>query len=148
MVNTFMPYPDYKEVAKVLDWRRLGNQRLEAMQILGALTGESVGWVNHPAAKMWRYHEGALCLYAIRMCEEWKRRGYTDNMLPFFTEKIAPFDYCEQPWWMGLDRFHISHQSNLLRKDPSHYRQYFGDVPDDLPYYWPEPENMFYDPAA
>jgi hypothetical protein len=25
-----------------------------------------------------------------------------------------------------------------VRKDPAHYRRYFPDVPDDLPYVWPE----------
>jgi len=24
-----------------------------------------------------------------------------------------------------------------LRKDPAHYRPFFPDVPDDLPYVWP-----------
>jgi len=34
--------------------------------------------------------------------------------------------------------FTLSHQSNLLRKDPEFYRPVFGpDVPDDLPYVWP-----------
>lgn len=26
-----------------------------------------------------------------------------------------------------------------MRKDPRHYRPLFGDVPDDLPYLWPDP---------
>ena len=43
----------------------------------------------------------------------------------------------ELPPWLGEDRFHLSHQSALVRKDPAHYRTYFPDVPDDLPYVWP-----------
>lgn len=34
MVNTFLPYPDFKASAKVLDRSRLGKQRLEAYMIL------------------------------------------------------------------------------------------------------------------
>jgi hypothetical protein len=29
---------------------------------------------------------------------------------------------------------HDSHRSALVRKDPAHYRRFFPDVPDDLPY--------------
>ena len=42
---------------------------------------------------------------------------------------------------LGDPLFHRSHQSALLRKDPSFYRPLFGpDVPDDLPYVWPSPD--------
>ena len=43
------------------------------------------------------------------------------------------------PAWLGREDFNRSHQSSLLRKDPEHYRPQFPDVPDDLPYVWPEP---------
>jgi len=36
MVNTFLPYADFVEVAQSLDDRRLGKQRVEAFQILKA----------------------------------------------------------------------------------------------------------------
>ena len=42
------------------------------------------------------------------------------------------------PSWIGDDIFHRSHQSNLVRKFPEHYRPFFPDVPDDLPYVWPK----------
>lgn len=38
MVNTFLPYPDFVKVAKLLDYRRLGKQRVEAKQIINILT--------------------------------------------------------------------------------------------------------------
>lgn len=37
MVNTFLPYSSYQECARVLDWKRLGKQRVEAQQILRLL---------------------------------------------------------------------------------------------------------------
>ena len=43
------------------------------------------------------------------------------------------------PRWLGDEAFHLSHRSNLVRKDPEFYRLRFGDVPDDLPYVWPTP---------
>jgi hypothetical protein len=33
-VQTFLPYPDFGETARVLDPKRLGNQRSEALVIL------------------------------------------------------------------------------------------------------------------
>ena len=43
------------------------------------------------------------------------------------------------PGWLGEEDFHRSHRSSLLRKDPAFYGAVFTDVPDDLPYVWPEP---------
>jgi len=51
--------------------------------------------------------------------------------------KEALADAGELPPWFGDDAVHRSHQSALVRKDPDHYRRYFPDVPDDLPYTWP-----------
>jgi hypothetical protein len=74
-MQTFLPYPDFEATARVLDWRRLGKQRVECMQILNALHGTSKGWVNHPAVRMWRGYEDALETYQSFMIEEWVRRG-------------------------------------------------------------------------
>lgn len=116
----------------MLDYRRLGKQRVEAWQILKALRGETKGWVNHPAVLMWAGHEEALMEYGEAMCLEWRERGYTDNMLERFQHKPKPV----LPSWLGDSRLHLSHQSNLIRKYPEHYRQYFPEVPDNLDYFW------------
>jgi hypothetical protein len=50
-MQTFLPVANFKESAKILDYRRLGKQRVEARQILNALQGKSKGWANHPATK-------------------------------------------------------------------------------------------------
>lgn len=133
-MQTFLPLPDFKECARVLDYRRLGKQRVEAFQILKTLAlGERAkGWRNHPAVLMWRGHEGALNLYAREMCLEWRERGYVDNMLDRFVCVGEP----TLPKWLGDSRLHLSHQSNLIRKYPEHYREHFPDVPDDLDYFW------------
>ena len=52
-MQTFLPYDDFVKSAKVLDYRRLGKQRVEAMQLLKAISGQG-GWRNHPAALMWK----------------------------------------------------------------------------------------------
>ena len=36
-MQTFLPYESFEESAKVLDYRRLGKQRVEGMQIINAI---------------------------------------------------------------------------------------------------------------
>lgn len=145
-MQTFLPLPDYEESARVLDYRRLGKQRVECKQILNALTGESKGWVNHPATKMWRGHEYHLILYALYICEEWCSRGYSDTLNAWFRDKLkVARSFCDlekgalAPPWLGQKDFHASHRSNLLRKDPDWYGQFNWPESDDMPYVWPTP---------
>lgn len=135
-MQTFLPYKNFVRSAFVLDRQRLGKQRVEAWQILRALTGQSSGWVNHPATKMWSGYENELSFYGICICEEWLSRGYKDSLLPKFVDYFDSSIY-EPPLWLGDSQFHMSHRSNLLRKLPKHYRRYWKKTPDDLPYVWP-----------
>lgn len=130
-MNTFLAFPDFAESARVLDYRRLGKQRVECLQLLNALRGKSKGWVNHPACKMWRGYELALEAYKNACIREWVYRGYKNAM------ELSPTSGYDFPPWLGDEAFHLSHQSNLLRKDFGHYSKYFVNVPSDLPYIWP-----------
>jgi hypothetical protein len=139
-MQTFLPYADFSRSAKVLDYRRLGKQRVECKQILLALDKVSGGWVNHPAVKMWRGHRASLAYYGLTMCREWIARGYNDSLLPYFVDEYQQAsNQCHNhaPDWMGNADFHLSHQSNLVRKLPEHYQPLWPDVPSDLPYVWP-----------
>jgi len=142
MVNTFLPYANFVQVAESLDDRRLGKQRVEAFQILKANLGLTEGWRNHPAAVMWRGNEGMLAAYAITMCNEWSKRGFVDNMRGQIIELMKQHKLVaiKKPWWLGAEEFHKSHQSNLKRKLPEHYD---FEVEDDLPYKWPMPDGSF-----
>jgi hypothetical protein len=140
-VQTFLPYADYVQSAKALDYRRLGKQRVECKQILLAMSKTTGGWRNHPATKMWRGYEVELARYAAAMCREWKARGYKDSLEPFFLD--AADQYLSDgrndrpPPWLGADDIHASHRSNLLRKDPNHYAQFGWTEGPDMPYVWP-----------
>lgn len=157
-MQTFLPYASFRESARVLDYRRLGKQRVEAMQILRTIrAGESAkGWRNHPAVTMWRGHELALCAYGDAMCEEWKGRGYKDSLRIQFIEAMfeivgeidrnAPaIDIINQnlPAWLGDERLHLSHQSNLIRKDPEYYKLKFPNAPEGLAYFWVSKEEEY-----
>lgn len=130
-MQTFLPYPDFEQTARVLDWRRLGKQRAEALTILRCLRVPN-RWVHHPAVRMWRGYEDALKAYLNACIDEWIRRGYRNNM-----EKMPHEPDPEMPPWLGDPAFHRSHQSNLIRKDSAYYGPLFPGVPDDLPYVWP-----------
>jgi Pyrimidine dimer DNA glycosylase len=137
-MQTFLPYPDFKETARVLDYRRLGKQRVEAMQALnGLLRAELCGWRHHPLLKMWTGYEFALLDYMECMIKEWVDRGYKNNINPdIYLDLIPNSATTKYPIWLGDEDFHKSHQSNLKRKLPEHYNM-FGDIPDNLPYIWP-----------
>lgn len=141
-MQTFLPYSTFQKTAKVLDYRRLGKQRVETWQILRAIRGETRGWVNHPASVMWRGYEGALIDYGISMCSEWIGRGYNDTMLPRFKDIAGEYEDKSLPDWLGDEDFHLSHMSNLIRKDPIFYSPLFPGVPDDLEYLWPEERQL------
>lgn len=138
-MQTFLPLPDFTESARVLDWRRLGKQRIEAKQILLALECGGA-WANHPCTKMWKGYENALAAYGAAVCSEWIKRGYRDSLSSFFAWKAAVFDAdrVNQPLppWFGRESFHAAHRSALLRKDPIYYRQFGWTEPPDLPYEW------------
>jgi hypothetical protein len=131
-MQTFIPYPDFQETARCLDNRRLGNQRLEAMIILNTLH-RGGGWSHHPAVRMWKGHENELAYYMNAMIDEWKKRGFKNNM----RRRRIKFPL-NMPAWIGSRKLHASHRSNLLRKEPQWYRRFRWNVPDDLPYVWPD----------
>jgi hypothetical protein len=130
-MQTFLPYPNFRKSMSVLDYRRLGKQRVEAYQILRALEGKSKGWTNHPATRMWRGYEPALVHYMQCAIDEWTARGYNNTMA---VTTVGPLIL---PPWVGDDRIHSSHRSNLIRKDPVHYGSFGWSEDSSIPYYWP-----------
>lgn len=124
-MQTFLPYPNFEKSLNCLDYRRLGKQRVEAMQLL---KGQ---WPNHPASKMWRGYEEALKLYHNLAIKAWIGRGFKNNMSLFDVGDVV------LPPWFGDDRFHAAHRSNLLRKNSEFYSQYGWTEEDNLEYWWP-----------
>ncbi len=149
-MQTFLPFSGFRDSAAVLDTRRLGKQRVETIQVLRALIVPGYGWRHHPAAAMWAGYEEALVRYGLEVCSVWCEQGRADTCaatlvgdllrgtgLASVRTQIALSEAGELPPWLGDPAFHRSHQAALVRKDPAHYRVFFPDVPDDLPYVWP-----------
>ncbi len=133
-MQTFLPYADFVETAKCLDYKRLGKQRVEAYQILEAIL-YGKGWIHHPATLMWVGYDEALVKYGIAICQEWRNRGYKDTMLEKF--EALRKSLVIYPPWLGKEIFHASHRSNLLHKNPEYYSQFNWKEKDNLEYYWP-----------
>lgn len=151
-MQTFLPYLGkaesayayYEECAGLLDQKRLGKQRVENLQIMKALLLGGTGWVNHPAVKMWKGYEWSLLMYQSAICKEWihqfsfKDTCLDKTILLYFknTDLSSTADHSDPPWLYNRAMI-LSHQSNLIRKDPEYYRKKFKGVPNDLPYIWP-----------
>jgi hypothetical protein len=158
-MQTFLPYADFAASAAVLDDKRLGKQRVEALQVLRALTYETYGWKHHPAVRMWDGYADALAAYGIAICDEWTRRGRADTCAGTIADDLAAAGLGPPrrqaalaaegrlPPWLGDERVHRSHRSALVRKDPDRYRDVFPDADPDEPYFWPV-RGRWADPAG
>ena len=53
-MQTFLPYSDFRDSVACLDYKRLGKQRVEAMQTYNQITKGKGGYPYHPVNKMWQ----------------------------------------------------------------------------------------------
>jgi hypothetical protein len=154
-MQTFLPVADFEDGARLLDSPRLGKQRVETLQILRALELPDYGWATHPAVRMWRGRTPALVAYGLAMARIWRERGFgdtTETQIGEFAPQVVGVPQTELadagllPSWLGDEALHRSHRSNLIAKDPDFYRprftELFGPEPDDLPYVWPEADDV------
>lgn len=137
-MQTFIPYEDIDQSVKCLDDKRLGKQRIEAIQIARALLGLSNGWINHPAVKMWKGYESFLIhVYLRKVMDEWTRREFKNIKCEAHYQQLKLLVQYNpiKPYWINRE-FCLRHQSNLLRKKYEYYKNYFS-VKDNLEYIWP-----------
>lgn len=82
-MQTFCPFGDHRENAKVIDTNRLNSQILESRVILNSLAGvykpkkrspDRSGWEGHPVVEMWRFHELQLARRTLALAEERLKR--------------------------------------------------------------------------
>jgi len=132
-MQTFLPYSDFRNSVACLDYKRLGKQRVEAMQTYNQITKGKGGYPHHPVNKMWQEYPNALAYYHNLCIDEWIARGYKNTM------SYISFDQSNNgmfPHWLGNEQLHASHRSNLLKKDYTFYSQYGWQEPTDMPYVW------------
>lgn len=141
-MQTFLPYGDPERSAKALDNKRLGKQRVEAIQIARRLldVSDGTGWSNHPATKMWKNYEPYLIkIYLRAILDEWNKRGFKNEKCEQHYKELYRLVAARrpvQPPWFGEPLFE-SHRSRLIQKDSDFYKEKFPHTPDDLEYIWP-----------
>lgn len=146
-MQTFITDFNMAQNARNLDNKRLGKQRVEAIQILNCLLIEESRWKTHPAVKMWKGHEEYLLRqYLLFIMLEWETRGFKntkcvirrEELYKYFESKkeLSNLNNILKPKWL-TENFIESHRSNLLRKDYEFYIQKFPDTKLGLEYIWP-----------
>jgi hypothetical protein len=156
-MQTFLPYADFMESAKVLDKKRCWKQVVEAKQIIEVLelkqkvqivsdgyasVGKTIPWQNHPAVKMWEGHVTALKIYFD--CFLWVCIHIHGIKTKYdFYNLEGTFD---TPWWLGNEDFHRAMRSRLIEKDREFYLPLF---PNDEgfnggKYFWPVMETKIF----
>jgi len=149
-MQTFVTHKTHAKTMRALDNDRLEKQRAETIQILSVLRGETDGYANHPAVRMWEGYEPALVLYGLFVAHEWRiERGHNDTTWGKFAELAQEYGMVPsepgqlltapvaRPAWLDDLWVLRSHRSNLLRKAEHHYGEQFPGTPDDMPYLWP-----------
>ena len=131
----------------VLDNRRIGKQRVEALQLIKAIELRAKakqydpndiaayfkdkglrrpGWISHVCTLMWEDHLEALKLYMNCAIKEWCTRKNKDGRPTKNTMKLVHVDTSKitrLPPFIGDDEFHAVHRSNLIYKDAEYYGQ-------------------------
>ena len=120
-MQTFLPYPDFAASAAALDPKRLGKQRVEALQVLRALTWPTYGWKRHPAVRMWAGYTEGVAAYGLVACLEWISRGGADTVAGTIGVDLAAAATA-RPRAAGVDRRRARARqppAALVRKDPA-----------------------------
>lgn len=147
-MQTFITDFNLQKSAQNLDNKRLGKQRVEAIQIAQCLLIKETRWKNHPAVKMWRGYEYYLMYYIYITMYEWTSRGFkntkcyenwnilneTKNLKLLSSMYSLP--NLNKPIWITED-FIEAHRSNLIKKNPEYYKPLFPDTKEGLNYIWP-----------
>lgn len=154
MIQTWLPLPSFKESAESLSDEDLFKQVLDGLRVIELLheipRNESKlpheYWAAEPIdplqpGGMWRGCEMQLCEYTLEICEEASIRGRRQHpMMEAIAEHLewatGEDSYMGKPSWFGNIDFHLSHQSALIRKNPSFYRRKFA-ADDQMKLMWP-----------
>ncbi len=141
-MQTFLPFSNFSECARVIDNKRLWKQILEANQLYQIIKNKRAGYRNHPATLMWKDYAPVLKYYRNVFVNEWLKRRLTEP------PGIEPLDYgtfcndkvCENPFWFNDERLYSSHRAALLHKNFNYYSKFGWKEKPELKYYWPKNE--------
>lgn len=138
-----LPYPNYHLSAKIFSNIDLRDQIDAVLYNLRFLhqtdSGQLYGDTEQKQAWLaWQGHETQLAEYGIVLCEEAETRSLNPSAKDEleFHQLAAESGGLLKPAWFGNVNLHTSHQSRLLRSDPTYYGVYFPNIRDDIPTMW------------
>jgi hypothetical protein len=124
MTQIFLPYRSFSRTAKVLDYKRLGKQRVEALRVYNAITGRRP-WTNQPLNIAWKPYPDQLWHYYHHISYEWIRRGYNHTLpLEIGPKRVLDLDKMGPIAWL-TDEVLWEYQNWLYTKDPDYYGLYW-----------------------
>lgn len=153
MIQTWLPFPNFRESAQALSDSDLELQRYHVLHIIETLHLVETSDLPEEYDKtdvsdlslvcnMWREYEMQLCEYGLEICDEWSVRNRIPDPLYQHIAKHLEWATSDDalmgtPQWFGNIDFHDSHKSALFRKNPEHYRETLGFDPRVDKIIWP-----------
>jgi hypothetical protein len=151
---TWLPDQNLVKSTNFLDHGHITNQAYEAATILHAIAGPGhhTGWSNLKGAAMWKGHDDGLALYLSLVIRQCRAQGIAVPQNPpydfekdyapnlgnhWLAPRLCAVADIVWPEWLGEEKVHSSHRSNLLRKKPDFYRQFGWTDDPEAEIYWP-----------
>src|SRR5882724_1730569 len=112
----FLPYPNFKKCAEVIDNKRLWKQILEANQLVELIENKKIKsyWRDKHCYIMWENDSHALRAYRDCFVREWLKRR-----LKYPPEIIVDMLYYKPDWMINgyPEKIYSSHRAALLKKN-------------------------------
>lgn len=147
---TWLPYPNMRLSAHVLDSHTLGVQMSQSLSMLRIIAGHKEGGRNryHASTLSWYHYPEALVLYTdyilMEMCKRSQSRGLSSPRSSQGCKMYEiPLEWSQEnpiiPDWIGIESIHASHRSTLLKKDLEWYSQFSWNEKPRIDLRWPLP---------
>jgi len=149
-MDTFVPFPNFKDTAKALRHDDAINSLRAALKIMeikheyGNVDTHAT-LARHPMVEMWGEAIPHLCEYAFALIEAIpeERTGALnlakiERAVQFHLSCATSGEYrMDPPRWLGDEMFHAAQRSALMRLRPLHYGAMWPTEDMSIPQYWP-----------
>lgn len=146
----FLPYPNMRLSAHVLDSITLGEQLYASLSILRILAAKNqgTGGVHRytMSTRIWREYHTALLRMVNCVLSEMANRGYEAPLEYLASAKEMKKQRLPESWlteefyipeWMGYESMHASHRAMLKNRNNYWYSQFGWDEPAVASLIWP-----------
>jgi hypothetical protein len=155
-----LPYADFKRSAQVLSHKDVVWQRDVAWNVLTRIiSGDTVD----SGVAMWKRYGLSLTTHTLILCDEMRARGFNEGLRDIVLARVCDVAgvsvetleaTCHQdvlesdvvqeisgrrmlPFWFGRNEVHLSHQAELLRRNPPWYQQFRWAADKHTELVWP-----------